>query len=87
MTQYVQLRDSDSFEDDAEFYVQDPRRIRMVEQVANALFREWFPRHPESGPVGEDFENWHNIACLDAEVAVKSLIDNGWIGNPYLDDC
>ena len=86
MTQYVQLRESDSFEDDDAFYVADPRRVRMVEQVANALFMEWFPRHAEGGgPVGEDFENWHNIACLDAEVAVKSLIQNGWIDDPEMD--
>lgn len=85
MTQYIQLRESEAYEDDVEFYVADPRRIRMVEQVANALFREWFPRHPEHGPVGEDFENWHNIACLDAQVAVKALVQNCWIDDPEMD--
>jgi hypothetical protein len=85
MTQYVQLRESDSFEEDSKFYLADPRRILMVEQVANDLFMAWFPRHPEQGPTGEDFENWHNIACLDAEVAVRSLIQHGWIDDPEMD--
>ncbi len=85
MTQYIQLRESDAFEDDAEFYVADPRRILMVEQVANALFLEWFPRHPENGPVGEDFDNWHNIACVDAQVAVRALVQSGWIDDPTMD--
>jgi len=87
MTQYVQLRESDTYEDDTEFYAADPRRVVMVEQVANALFDAWFPQHPEKGPTGEDFENWHNIACADAEVAVKALIKNVWLDDPTLDDC
>ena len=85
MTQYVQIRESSLPDDDSAFYASDPRRLRMVEQVANALFAEWFPNHPERGPVGEDFENWHNIALLDAEVAVKALIQHSWIDDPSMD--
>jgi hypothetical protein len=85
MTEYVQLRNSDFFNEDDGFYVADPRRIRMVEQVANALFVEWFPNHPDKGPVGEDFENWHNISLQDAEVAVKAMIKHGWIDDPEMD--
>lgn len=85
MTQYVQIRDSSVAEDNVEFYAADPRRLRMVEQVANDLFMAWFPHHPERGPVGEDFENWHTIALMDAEVAVMALIQHGWIDDPSMD--
>jgi hypothetical protein len=85
MTQYVQLRDSKPFEENTEFYVADARRIQMVEQAANALFAAWFPAHPEKGPVGEDFDNWHDIAISDAEVVVAILIKRGWIDDPTMD--
>lgn len=83
--EYIQLRESNLPEDDVEFYVADPRRLVMVEQVANALFIVWFPDYPEQGPVGEDFNNWHDIAIKDAEVAVKTLIKNVWIDDPSMD--
>lgn len=82
---YVQLRDSSLPEDDVKFYAADSRRLIMVEQVANALFDEWFPNHPQRGPVGEDFDNWHDIALKDAEVAVKAMIKNAWIDDPEMD--
>lgn len=85
MTKYVQLRDSESFQEDAQFYADDPQRIRMVESVANALFGEWFPNYPEKGPSGEDFDNWHNIACSDAQVAVEALLKGAWIDDPTMD--
>lgn len=85
MMQYIQLRESSLPEDDTEFYAADPRRLLMVEQVANALFLVWFPNHPERGPVGEDFDNWHDISLKDAEVAVRTLIKNAWIDDPSMD--
>jgi hypothetical protein len=85
MAQYVQLRESKPYEDNVEFYVADLRRLQMVEQAANALFAAWFPDHPEKGPVGEDFDNWHDIAISDAEVVVATLIDRGWIDDPTMD--
>jgi hypothetical protein len=84
--QYIQLRSSEVVDRDSAFFKADGRRRVMVEQVANSLFATWFPNYETGGgPKGDDFQNWHDIACLDAQAAVKTLIRNAWIDDPTMD--
>jgi hypothetical protein len=85
VTEYVQLRRASETEWDTFWYRSDPQRKRMVQQVADALFKEWFPGFPETGPKDEDLDNWRDIAYSDAEVAVMALVRGAWIDDPTMD--
>lgn len=84
MTKYVQLRESNVDSDVREFLAADARRVRMVTDVANGLMNAWFPKN-NPGPVGEDLQNWQEIAIQDAAVAVKTLLEGAWIDDPTMD--
>jgi hypothetical protein len=47
-----------------------------VQYVASALIKAWFPnRHNEQDwLISEDGQNWHEIALLDAAVAVDAFL-------------
>jgi hypothetical protein len=80
MTQYVQLRDSDMSNDvlSREFLDNHPITPAVVSHVANTLMREWFPT---TQPIGEDLENWIEIAKLDALLAIRSLVSIGLLSD------
>lgn len=44
----------------------------LIEEVATALIKRWFPKRL---PVGEDFEKWTEIALADSTAVVKHLIE------------
>jgi hypothetical protein len=44
----------------------------LIEEVANALLKRWFPKRL---PVGDDFEKWTEIALADATAVVKHLVE------------
>lgn len=85
MTEYVQLRESETKETDKEFLLADTRRVQMVTDVANNFLTSWFPDLPDKGPTGEDLENWKDIAIQDAVVAVRTLLEGAWIDDPTMD--
>ena len=44
----------------------------LIEEVATALLKRWFPKRL---PVGDDFEKWTEIALADSTAVVKHLIE------------
>lgn len=80
MTQYVQLRDSDANKNimDKGYFTQHPTATTVIEELAKTFMREWFPR---SQPVGEDLENWKEIARLDALLAIRTLVAMGLLSD------
>jgi hypothetical protein len=80
MTQYVQLRDSDISSDilSREFLDNHPITPAVVSHLANTLMREWFPR---AQPMGEDLENWIDIAKTDALLVIRSLVSIGLLSD------
>lgn len=44
----------------------------LIEEVATALIKRWFPKRL---PVGDDFEKWTEIALADSTAVVKHLIE------------
>ena len=67
-----------------DWIARDASRGRMVDRVSRALMEAWFP-NPNGQPVGEDLENWLDIARSDAYVAVRSLMEGAWLDDPTMD--
>lgn len=80
MTEYVHLRRSSDPEKvlPNQYFIDHPRAIPIVEKLAKTLMIEWFPR---TQPVGEDLENWLDIARSDALLAVRGLISMGLLSD------
>lgn len=56
-------------------YLDPQRSPELVRGAADALMKSWFP-DPEVQPVGEDLDNWLEIAVEDAEVVLSWILDN-----------
>lgn len=80
MTQYVQLRDSDKPTSvfPKEYFTDHPTATAVVDALAKTFMREWFPGKQ---PIGEDLDNWLEIARLDALLAIRSLVAMGLLSD------
>lgn len=80
MTEYVQLRDSNKPSNifPSEYFTDHPTATTVVDSLAKTFMREWFPR---AQPIGEDLENWLEIARLDALLAIRSLVAMGLLSD------
>lgn len=80
MTEYMQLRESDKpmnvLPDD--YFRDHPTATSVVDALVKTFMREWFPR---TQPVGEDLENWLDIARNDALLAIRSLVAMGLLSD------